>query len=1491
MGKKLLYTLLLLLFASTISIGQTQVFHEDFETPSGADSVVSTGNPGWAINTTYFTGGTQSFHSAYVLTDTTTFTSVAFSTTGLFNISLTFAHICKVEFFDSGIIEVSNDNGATWVRLMAAQYATGGPPVGAPFGAQGNKFTAASYSIWSPANAAAIPDNSTWWKNEVFNLSALIANVPQAMIRFRLYDGNANGSLGNYGWIVDNIVITGAACELIPPTIVFNAPVLNGSVAGAGPYTVSANITDASGIATATLTYNVNGSLNNNIPMTSVGGGNYEGNIPGANVGDTICYSVSAIDSSACSNSSTLPTTGSNCFTIVPVPPIVTVGTGTTVNTGTTYPSPYGNWYWGARHQFMIQASELVALGVNQAVNVLSLAFDVATVQGTPLTNFEIKMGHTTATDVTTWITTPMTNVFNTPTYTESFGWNIHTFQTPFSWNATDNVVVEVCFNNTSFTNNAIVNQTATSFTSSRWYRADAAGVCANTGQTGTSTDRPNMQLMISPPQPLDAGIISINQPTGTTSAGSLVTPDVTLRNFGTQPLTAIPVEYKINNVVAGNFTWMGTLAPSATVTTTLPDFTSPVGNYDLCIYTQLGSDGYLPNDTACKAIFGVPVMTLPYIDDFDLAGPSNWYANPTTGATIWELGTPSFGATSSSFSAPNCWDINLNSSYGPNATAYLNSPIFNIVTGTNMKLSFWQNRNTQVVSDGFRLQYTFNGGTTWQTLGIVNQPNATNWYTVANLNGTGQPGWDGFSNGWVKSFYLLDNTFNNQTVQFRFAFISNGFTQVDGVSIDNFTLIPPSPEDAGVESIVTPINQAAAGSSQAAEVVVKNFGLNTLTAFDVVYDIGAGPVPTPWIGSLAPGSSVNVQLGFYTVPTGVYSFCAYTSLNTDGDNTNDSLCRSTIGVPILNISFTDNFDTANIGWVATTTGTNVLTKWELGTPAFGATSSSFSAPSCWDVNLTTGYTANASCVLTSPYFDFSSAVSTVLSFYQNRNVDIGGDGLRVEYAINNGAWATLGGVGQGTNWYTNVNLTSSNQPGFDGTSGGWIKSSLPLPALFDNVGIVQFRFFFTSNGFTQNDGISIDNFDLFVPVTVSASSQNLQTANSLLLPGVAQTIRARVRNEGSSPLANVNVTLELDNVVIVTDPLAFSPVIPGFPNNGPTTAVLHTFSQQLTMSPGVHNLRVWTSDPNSSTDLNTSDDTTSLVVTVFDSVGTPYCNDFEGAQPAWVALNALNYGPSTKWQFGTPAQAVLNTASSGTNAWMTDLANNYGPRDSSGLFSPVFSVAGNTCYKVAFMHQYETEKYQDGGIVEYTTDGTATWKVLGGYVGDPKWFDTQFITGLSGVPPKPGFSGSSNGWKQAEHLISLPSSGSLMFRFRFASDNSVQSEGWSIDDFCFTQEPDSVCLISSVPQIAGNSMALGQNYPNPANAATTIDYAIANKGKVVMTITNLVGQVVSTPVSSVQLPGSYKVEIPLNTLSPGIYYYTLEFNGQRTTRKMVVTK
>jgi hypothetical protein len=276
---------------------------------------------------------------------------------------------------------------------------------------------------------------------------------------------------------------------------------------------------------------------------------------------------------------------------------------------------------------------------------------------------------------------------------------------------------------------------------------------------------------------------------------------------------------------------------------------------------------------------------------------------------------------------------------------------------------------------DGFRLEWATNIAGPWNVLGnAVACAGCVNWYNNANIISSGQPGWTGNSGGWVKSEIELDAQFNNQPqVWFRFVFTSDGSVTLDGVSIDDFCVTLPQANDVGVISYTLPGASSPAGGCADVVVTVQNFGANTQTSFPVSYTINGGaPVTANYTGNLTPGATASVTLPCFTVPTGGFNICAYTGLSTDGDPNNDTLCIQSVGIPVIPVSYSqqffDNFNGVNVGWSTTNSG-NANTSWQLGTPAFGGTNSAYSGTQCWDVNLTNAYGNNANCALVSPLF------------------------------------------------------------------------------------------------------------------------------------------------------------------------------------------------------------------------------------------------------------------------------------------------------------------------------------------------------------------------------------------------------------------------------------------------------------------------------------------------------------------------------------------
>ncbi|HWQ80820.1 MAG TPA: T9SS type A sorting domain-containing protein [Ignavibacteria bacterium] len=86
----------------------------------------------------------------------------------------------------------------------------------------------------------------------------------------------------------------------------------------------------------------------------------------------------------------------------------------------------------------------------------------------------------------------------------------------------------------------------------------------------------------------------------------------------------------------------------------------------------------------------------------------------------------------------------------------------------------------------------------------------------------------------------------------------------------------------------------------------------------------------------------------------------------------------------------------------------------------------------------------------------------------------------------------------------------------------------------------------------------------------------------------------------------------------------------------------------------------------------------------------------------------------------------------------------------------------------------------------------------------------------------------------------------------------------------------------------------LGQNYPNPYNPVTKINFSVPKSERVSLKVYDILGNEVADLIPyKVAAPGSYSVEFDANSykLSSGIYYYTLRAGNFVSTKKMILVK
>jgi hypothetical protein len=87
-----------------------------------------------------------------------------------------------------------------------------------------------------------------------------------------------------------------------------------------------------------------------------------------------------------------------------------------------------------------------------------------------------------------------------------------------------------------------------------------------------------------------------------------------------------------------------------------------------------------------------------------------------------------------------------------------------------------------------------------------------------------------------------------------------------------------------------------------------------------------------------------------------------------------------------------------------------------------------------------------------------------------------------------------------------------------------------------------------------------------------------------------------------------------------------------------------------------------------------------------------------------------------------------------------------------------------------------------------------------------------------------------------------------------------------------------------------GQDYFLWQNMPNPANGVASIEYQLPSAGMLKFEVRDIIGQLLFTQ-SKNTAAGRHRLELNVAPWSTGIYYYSIEFEGQRLTRKMVISK
>lgn len=470
-------------------------------------------------------------------------------------------------------------------------------------------------------------------------------------------------------------------------------------------------------------------------------------------------------------------------------------------------------------------------------------------------------------------------------------------------------------------------------------------------------------------------------------------------------------------------------------------------------------------------------------------------------------------------------------------SSAFLLSPCFDLTEMDNGLVRFYANTNTPTITDSIRVDIF----DPTPTPGFPNGQFVKN--VIPSIKGNKGDNW--------LPYEFSTFPYKNFITQIRFVGTPSENAGLNDMAIDSFKIIPAALCDMRLNSInVEPfIPSQGNASDQELIVNVQNLGISDASNFSLNYQvIENGKVVDsvynylPGV-TLIPGENKNISFGtavanLYTVPLGQFIIKAWLNHSCDAVSPNDTTVTNARGLFYKDGNkYMDNFDKDTL-WTVLVEEDTLTNNWELGTPNYDYTYSAYSNSNSWDILLGRGYTGNGqSTALVTPFLDFTNVDDAIISFINNRDINLQKDGVFLEYSFDRGiTWDSLSGNQDPGRWkWYNSFLSAGGfggAPVFSGntycvgnTWAGFLESELQLPAFFNGEPEVLLRFvFFAEIGGLGNDGMSIDNFLVYDPEPLDLQVQHYVGPTSRCDLQVDQKISTVIKNRGLNTVSSFNM-------------------------------------------------------------------------------------------------------------------------------------------------------------------------------------------------------------------------------------------------------------------------------------------------------------------------------------------------------------------------------
>lgn len=279
-------------------------------------------------------------------------------------------------------------------------------------------------------------------------------------------------------------------------------------------------------------------------------------------------------------------------------------------------------------------------------------------------------------------------------------------------------------------------------------------------------------------------------------ACGTLNNLQARVKNIGTSTVSAINVEYILNGV-SNNFDWAGSLASGATTSINIPSVTPTTGLQKLKVLITSASDTYLSNNQDIKSFYPNSAGSINAVNGFENVSDelivSDLLVDACTGGGYWERGLATGVVLNSG--SNNVYGTNLAGDHAGNIKSYLVSNCYDLSSLSNPILKFDLGFELEQNWDILYVEYSTDGSN-WNILGTSSDPN---WYNSNRTNASSGPSddcqncpgaqWTGTSAALQEYSYNLSALNSETSINFRFVFHSDQFTEEEGVMLDNFVI------------------------------------------------------------------------------------------------------------------------------------------------------------------------------------------------------------------------------------------------------------------------------------------------------------------------------------------------------------------------------------------------------------------------------------------------------------------------------------------------------------------------------------------------------------------------------------------------------------------------------------------------------------------------------------------------------------------------------